>query len=244
MAAISVVARKGKEHLWVKLTEANPSFANALRRAILAYLPSFAIDEVHFYENTSPLYNEYVSHRVGLVPLTWEEDVADDARIAFSLQAEGPCTVYSGDLKSTDEVVQVFNTKIPLAKLGEKQKLRFDAFAVKGIARQHAKFQCAHAAYTLWCDLKSDKKAKAVEAVKELLPRAEISEDLVLKNPHEVDVLSLADQLAAAGVTVKTKDDSFLFRVESYNNVSASQHLKRAVALLSQKCGELEDVKV
>lgn len=244
MADISVVASKGRERLWVKLSSCSTGMANALRRAILASLPSFAIDEAHIYENTSPLYNEYVSHRLGLVPLTWEEGVADDARISFSLQAEGPAVVYSGDLKGTDETIKAFNARIPIVKLGEKQKLRLDAFAVKGTGRQHAKFQCAHAAYTQWTDISSEKKEKAAEAVKALLPKAEFSSGLSLSNPHEVDVVSVSDQLEAAGVTVKQRDDAFLFFIESYNNLSAGQQLRRAVGMLSQKCEELEDVKI
>jgi DNA-directed RNA polymerase subunit D len=244
MATISVVARKGRERLWVKLAETTPAFANALRRAVLAHLPSFAIDEVHVYENTSPLYNEYVAHRVGLVPLTWEEGVADDAKIAFSLESEGPAMVTSGDLKSTDEVIKVHNPKLPIVKLGQGQKLRLDGFAIKGMGRTHAKFQCAHASYTYWTDLKSDKKRAAVDAVKRLLPRADVDEDLALTNPHEVDVLSVADQLEEAGVAVKPREDAFLFQVESYNNIPAGQQLARAVKTLARKCEELEDFKI
>jgi len=47
-----------------------------------------------------------------------------------------------------------------------------------------------------------------------------------------------------AGVPVKSSEDSFLFQVESYNNLSAAQQLKRAVKVLSQKCEDLEEFKV
>lgn len=241
MATISVVATKGKERLWVKLAEATPAMANSIRRAILGQLPTFGIDEVHFYENTSPVYNEYLAHRIGLVPLTWEEGVADDARIMFSLQVDGPRMVLSGDLKSNDETIKVHNDQIPLVKLGEGQKLRLDAFAVKGIGRNHAKFQGAHASYTQWVDVKA--KGKAAEEVKVILPRAKFDGD-ALSNPHEVDALSVADMLESKGADVKVREDAFLFQVESYNNVSAATHLKRAIKLLRDKCQELEDVKI
>ncbi|VVB71092.1 DNA-directed RNA polymerase subunit D [uncultured archaeon] len=122
-------------------------FANALRRTILAQLPSWAINEVTFYENTSPMFNEYISNRIGLIPLTWEDSKAHE--IDFSLNAEGPCVVKAGELKSQDSKIKVYNEDIPIIKLPAGRKLRFEAKAVKGIGRTHAKFKNALCSYNL-----------------------------------------------------------------------------------------------
>ena len=65
-----------------------PALLNAMRRAIISEIPAMSIDEVDFYENNSALFNDYLANRMGMIPLTWEDGIEDDAKIAFSLNAE------------------------------------------------------------------------------------------------------------------------------------------------------------
>ncbi len=125
-----------------KLSDASISSANAIRRAGIAGVASFAIDNVTFYENTTSMFDEYIAHRIGLVPLaTPAKGYGDKDEILFTLAAEGPGTVYSKDLKSSDKSVKVANEKIPLMKLGEGQSLRLDGKAVLGTGARSSKFQ-------------------------------------------------------------------------------------------------------
>jgi len=51
------------------LSNADTSMANALRRTILAWVPTIAIDLVDFEVNTTVLNDEFIAHRLGLIPL-------------------------------------------------------------------------------------------------------------------------------------------------------------------------------
>jgi len=116
-------------------------FANAIRRAAISGVGCFAIDVVTFYENTSALFDEYISHRIGLVPILTPKDYGEKDEIVFSLEAEGPATVYSKEMKSSDKNVKVANDSIPIIKLAEGQRLRVDGKAVIGSGSKSAKFQ-------------------------------------------------------------------------------------------------------
>ena len=63
------------------LEETEPAYANALRRVLVSDVPKMAIEDVEFhlgpiraddgkeYESVSPLFDEIISHRLGLVPI-------------------------------------------------------------------------------------------------------------------------------------------------------------------------------
>lgn len=54
------------------------SIANALRRILLAEVPTMAIETVYIQENTSIIQDEVLSHRLGLVPIRADPRHFDD----------------------------------------------------------------------------------------------------------------------------------------------------------------------
>ena len=124
------------------LKDARNGEANALRRMATNRVLCFAIDKVTFYENGSAMFDEYIAHRIGLVPIsTPSSGYSETDEILFTLDATGPGTVYSKELVSKDKEVAVANAKIPIIKLAEGQRLRIECKAVMGIGEKHSKFQ-------------------------------------------------------------------------------------------------------
>lgn len=54
------------------LSETDTSMANTLRRIMIGEVPTLAIDLVEFYENSTVLNDEYIAHRLGLIPLRYQ----------------------------------------------------------------------------------------------------------------------------------------------------------------------------
>ena len=176
--------------------------------------------------------NEYLSNRMGLIPLTWESGIADDAKISFSLNAEAveePKTVYSRDLVSADEKIRVFSENIQIAVLNKGQKLRLEAFAEKGTAKIHARFQSAVASYGHSSEFKASSKCKKCSSPMKPFAPLEGKKDL-----HENSYL--------CGNCEKQGEQSkdFLFIVESFNNLSAKEQYERALKVLEGKAKALD----
>ncbi|ACX73487.1 RNA polymerase insert [Methanocaldococcus vulcanius M7] len=120
------------------------SFSNAIRRIMISEVPTFAIEDVYIYENSSSMDDEILAHRLGLIPIKGKP-LLDTEIITFTLEKEGPCTVYSSDLKSENGEVAFKN--IPIVKLGKGQRIKIECEAVPGIGKVHAKWQPCNAVY-------------------------------------------------------------------------------------------------
>lgn len=124
-------------------------FANAIRRYVMSHVPVLAIEHVTFYDNTSWIFDEYIAHRLGMLPITTPAKLPDNVEINFSIDETGPKVVYSKDIKSSDKEIHAAREKIPILTLNENQHLRLEARVVKGIGTKHAKFQSGLASYEL-----------------------------------------------------------------------------------------------
>ena len=57
------------EEIVFDLIGVEPPLANALRRIMIAEIPTMAIEKVNMWQNTSIIPDENLAHRVGLIPI-------------------------------------------------------------------------------------------------------------------------------------------------------------------------------
>lgn len=97
------------------LTGTDTSVANALRRAMMALVPTFAIDVVTIHENSSVLPDEFIAHRLGLIPLKWKGSTLERLpQDVYPFSDECECDLTYSDVcpKCTIEVrLDVANTE-------------------------------------------------------------------------------------------------------------------------------------
>ncbi|MBU0953200.1 MAG: DNA-directed RNA polymerase subunit D [Nanoarchaeota archaeon] len=140
------------------LEDTTIGFANALRRIMINNVPTMAVAYIDFQQNSSALFDEIISHRVGMIPLTYPvgkfdlvppgtEDVSSKNQVVFALEKTGPCIVTSGDLKSSNKDVQPTSPDFPIVELLKGHSLKFEAVAHLGLGKDHARYQAAIAAY-------------------------------------------------------------------------------------------------
>ncbi|MBU7015990.1 MAG: DNA-directed RNA polymerase subunit D [Theionarchaea archaeon] len=249
------VLHRGEDALEFIVEGVSAAFVNALRRAFLSDIPTFAIDYVMFYSNTSPLYDEIIAHRLGMTPLTTEtlryrpaskccDEGCEKCSVTLSLSKEGPCMVMSGDLISEDsDVVPVYDN-IPIVRLEVDQKLTLNAIARIGYAKDHAKWQLALASYqhvpritvdVEMCDLGGACIQECPQKVLDIL-----EDQLVPKYLYSCNLCGACmDICDYDAIKVEPIEESFIFRLESFGSMSLKTLIEEVVRLFNEKTDSL-----
>ncbi|WP_126661558.1 DNA-directed RNA polymerase subunit D [Haloterrigena salifodinae] len=220
-----------------------PGFANGIRRAMLADVPTMAIDTVRFVENSSVMFDEQLALRLGLVPLTTppEGEFGEDETVTLSIDVEGPATAYSGDLVSSDELVQPADQNVPIIDLKDDQRLEAEADAVVDYGKDHAKHQGGVAV--------GYRHLQQVEAVGDLpefedeesrIVRGVIEDDGELVPTSEFDH-DLSNRYPGKEVEVEDVPNAFVFHVETDGSFSVEELVTRAADSIESRATELED---
>jgi len=252
---VEVLKSDGAELVFV-LEEATPPMANTLRRAILQEVPVMAVDEVEFTQNDSAMYDEIIAHRLSMVPLKTpakgyvlaEECKCGKGRcpkcaVELTLKAEGPTTVMSGDLKSSDEEVKPVSGSIPIIKLLEGQKLKLVAIARLGFGKNHAKWQPAVVGYKYMPVIEIDKEkctlcGKCVEACPKNILAIE-NKKLEVKDLMACTMCkACAEACPEEAIEISGDPTKFLFKVESNGSVPPDELVIKAVDSLVEKFDE------
>ncbi|MFT0897973.1 DNA-directed RNA polymerase subunit D [Candidatus Methanoprimaticola sp. MG2] len=252
------------------LRNSSPAMANALRRTLLTDLPKMAIDKVEFhlgpvdmdgkeYESTTPLFDEIIAHRLGMVPVPTDLDLfvpqeecschgegfCPNCTIMYSLNKHGPCTVYSGDLMPLGNPdLKVKDEFIPIVELTDGQAVMIYAYAVMGTAKKHVKWQvCNGVGYSYLPVIDIDEKHASDEdmiEVAKVCPKHVYGVEggkLTVVKPRDCNLcMSCVESIGAGrGLSVTGDDTQFVFKFETDGSLTARQALDKAVEILSEE---------
>jgi DNA-directed RNA polymerase subunit D len=238
------------------------AFINSLRRTIINDVPTMMVEDIFYFDNTGPVPDEVLAHRVGFVPLTTDLDNytlpehcdcnADlgcpkcRTILTMDVKADGEeRTVYSGDLISIDPEVRPVSDKIPLSKLAPGQAIRFEAYAQLGRGKTHIKWSpVSQAKFNNLIELDVDEE-NAQTCLKQC-PEGALHKEGRLK---VIDIAAFnscdACRIHYPKEQEKVKEamrmDAFVFNLEGVGSLPPERIVTKAVNILTTKLDELRD---
>jgi DNA-directed RNA polymerase subunit D len=247
------------------LSNTTAAFANGVRRAMLADVPTLAIDDVNIYNNTSVLYDEQLALRLGLIPLTTSLDdfvpqdkcTCDGAgcpacTVSLTLSVEtdesGQTIVHSGDIVSSDPNVQPADKNIPIIDLRAGQKVVLEAIAHMGYGNKHAKWQagvaCGYKNMPIITFEGCDRCGVCVNSCpRNIIQLTDESAMVADEDRLKCSLCRLCqDSCDINAITVSADEKSFIFSMESDGSYTAQQLILNAVNTIKGKAAEMQSI--
>ena len=242
-----------------QLEDTDVYFVNSLRRVMLSELPKLAIEDVIIYDNTTPLFDEIISHRLGLIPLPTDlrllvqkdeckcnDKGCPSCTVRYTLSKEEEGVVYSGDLQPEHESWAIKEDKIPIVELSKDQRIILEVEANLGIGKEHAKFQAVQAP-SYYMDVSIDFDDKKIDDLKDFIKKLPGNlldlkgKKLELKDIKKLSVLeSYIDKEKIDFISIKKDPTKLSFNYETDGSLSAKDALKETVNLIIKKYDELD----
>ena len=238
-----------------------PSFANALRRAMMDSVPTMAIEDVEFRKNSGVLYDEIVAHRLGLLPLTTDlksyvvsskckcnGEGCARCSVKLTLNSKSTGYVLASEIKSKDSKIKPAFPDMPIVKLIKGQEIEFEATAKLGIGKEHMKWSPCLAYYHYYPIIEvSADNVKNPEEVANVCPKKifEVKGGKLAVNKDKLLSCHLCEACMEAaegqGVVVKGDDTTFIFYVEPWGQLNAKQIVSAAADVLDEELAEFEE---
>jgi DNA-directed RNA polymerase subunit D len=239
---------------------------NALRRIILTEIPVMAIDEVIILKNDSPLYDEIVAHRLGLIPLVTDLDTYKLPKecdcsgfgcplCQVSLTCEihntsnNPMVIYSKDLVSNDPKIVPVNPNIPIVKIGKDDKVILEAYATLGQAKDHIKWQAvSNVFYRYFPKIEFD-QSKCKDCPEKCSASKMCPEKLYITNGKSIELredyqrnctlcYSCEKNCPNDAIKVGIEEDKYFFFIESDGVLPFNVLLKKTFEIFKEKIAE------
>jgi DNA-directed RNA polymerase subunit D len=227
------IIEKNKEKLRF-VAEINEELTNALRR-YANQIPVLAIDEVEISMNDSPLYDETVAHRLGLIPLKSKGVVNEKTTAVLKLSSKKQGYVYSGEIQGSAEVAY---KNMPITILKDGQEMKINLIAKSGKGENHSKFSPGIIFYRNIFNVKIEKDCPL--DIAEFCPQKIIKikdNRLVVDEEIKCDGCELClekCQKKGKDLIKITPTKELLITIESFGQLDSSEILKKSIELLKK----------
>ncbi len=251
---------KKTNKLQVMVSGADDAFMNLVRRFSAEEVPTLAIEDVELRDNSSALYDEIVAHRLGLLPIKTDaksyvlkEDCTckgvgcAKCELKITLKAAKKGIVTASEAKSQDPKCTFVYEDMPIVKLATKQKIEFEATAVLGKGKTHAKWATGLVFYRKDVSVKAEDKVSEEQRARIQSACGDLVSITAGKVKVEKEKLAVSprcdaccEALEEAGATVSDTED-YVLTVESWGQLSCKEILEQAAEIIIQKVDALEE---
>ncbi|MBS3127633.1 DNA-directed RNA polymerase subunit D [Candidatus Woesearchaeota archaeon] len=246
---------KDKTRVTLLIKDANPSFVNALRRAIMERIPVMAMEDIEIRKNSSILYDEIIAHRLGLIPLKTDLktynyrhqckcDGEGCARctVQLSLSAKGPGMIYAKDFTSKDPKIIPVYGEMPIVKLHKGQEIELVATAILGNGQEHAKWSAGLAWHAYEPKITITQNAKKLEEYKNLYPPQIFDKEgkIDKKAITDLNLIDACDGVCDDLIKVEYNNKNFLFIIEPWGQLSPKEMMVAALDHLQEQLASFQ----
>jgi len=222
-------------------------FANTIRRAMVEEVPTLAVEDVEFRDNSSAMYDEIIAHRLGLIPIRTDlksynlpEECSCKGKgcakcqLKMTLKAKSQGIVYAEEIKSKDAKCKPVYSKMPVVKLMKGQSLQVEMTAVMGKGKEHMKWSPCFAWYRGQPEFVITKNADLKSCIDQCSQLEQSGNTLKIKDITKWNE-AYEEMCEKKGVKVKNSKTDFIFNIESWGQLDARDIVKEAIDILQKK---------
>ncbi|MDD5331469.1 MAG: DNA-directed RNA polymerase subunit D [Candidatus Nanoarchaeia archaeon] len=245
---------KNKERISFYIKDTEAAYINTLRRMIMEEVPTMAVEEVNFIQNTSALYDEMLALRIGLIVVKTDlksyklpEECKCEGKGCAQCEAyatvkkTGPGNLYAEDIKFKDPKLKVVYPKTLIVKLDDGQEVNAQLKLVLGKGKDHAKFIPGLVYYNAVPKIDILKPTVATDAVK-VCPKNVFRVANKKLNVEELEKCDLCmacvEALGKDVINVEGSKKEFVMFIEPWGQLKPQEMIEEAMKELDKKLNE------
>jgi len=227
-----------KDNQIIFRAKVSETLANSLRRT-LNQISTIAICDVEIAKNGSPLYDETIAHRLGLISLKTDSSMKEKTEKKLKLKVKREGVIYSKDLKGDLEIV---HPTTPITVLNKDQEIEISCVAKLGTGKDHSKFSPGLMFYRNNCEISLDKMF--LEQIKKTFPENNIrekGEKIIIEDNKAKPLVDFCEGLAIKNKKqIEFKEsDELVMTVESFGQLEVRDIFKKSLDILKKELNEL-----